>query len=155
MTRTTFTARGLALLAIVFLGCDGTGDEVAPRVSTQRKELTGKAPASLGNECVSAQQPRLIVAPSEDAPESAVQLEGKELNCGETYKLVVSGPDGTKTSESLVADAQGSVQSNHVISSSPEEHDARLYDSRGEEVAQLLYHSSNFRYGHLTWRAVG
>jgi len=155
MTRMTFTARGLALLAIAFLGCDGPGDEVTPRVSTQRKELTGKAPASLGSECVSAQQPRLIVAPSEDAPESAVQLEGKELNCGETYKLVVSGPDGTKTSESLVADAQGSVQSNHVISNSPEEHDARLYDSRGEEVAQLLYHSSNFRYGHLTWRAVG
>lgn len=64
MVRMTFTARGLALLAVVFLGCGGAGDEVAPRVSTQREELVGKSLEGLGSECVSAQQPRLIVAPS-------------------------------------------------------------------------------------------
>ncbi|HYO56262.1 PKD domain-containing protein [Archangium sp.] len=153
MTRMTFTARGLALLALAFLGCNAGGDEAPPQVSTQRKELTGKPLASLGSECVSARQPRLIMAPSKDALELAVRLEGKELNCGETYELVISGPDGTRTSESLIADSQGTVQSSSVIESPPGEHDARLYDSRGEEVAQLL--NSNFRYGHLTWRTVG
>jgi PKD repeat protein len=71
MARMTFTARGLALLALALLSCNGGGDEAPPQVSIQR-------------------------------------------------------------SESLVADVQGT-----------------------EEVAQLVNPNPNFRYGHLTWRAVG
>jgi PKD repeat protein len=162
MAKMTFTARGLALVALAFLSCNDPGDEAPPagveappQVVTQRKELTVKPQASVESECVSALEPRLIVAPSEDSTETAVQFEGKELNCGETYELVVTGPDGRRTSESLVADAQGTVESSQLIEGSPEEHEAKLYDSRGEEVAQLLNHNFSFRYGQLTWRAVG
>ena len=155
MTRTAFTARGFALLALAFLGCNEAGGEAPPQVSTQRKELADKTLSSMGSMCESAQQPRLVVAPSEDASESTVRFEGKELNCGETYELVVSEPDGTSSSESLVADTQGKVRSTYVIEGPPGDHQATLYDSSGEEVAQLLSHNSTiFRYGHLTWRTV-
>ena len=155
MTKTTFTVHCVAVLAGVLLACEGSKGEAPPQVptSTQKKKLDSKALESLGGECQSAQQPRLVTAPSEGTPEAAVRLKGQELNCGETYELVISGPDGTSTSESLVADAQGKVQSTLALEGAPGAHDVKLYDSSGEEVAQLS-HGSNFRYGHLTWNTV-
>jgi PKD repeat protein len=154
----TFPARGLALMAVLCLGCEEANEaarsEAPPQAVTQRKKLETKSLESLGGECQSAQQPRLIVAPSENAPEATVQLKGLELNCGETYELVLSGPDGTNTTETLVADAQGKVQSTLAIEGAPGAHEAKLYDSSGEQVAQLS-HGSNFRYGQLTWHSVG
>jgi PKD repeat protein len=149
MSKMTFTARGLALLAGVFLGCGGNGGE-APEPSTHHKALAG-----LESACESARQPRLVAAPTDEAPEGMVLLEGKDLNCGETYELVVTRPDGTSTSESLTADTQGKVQTTYLVDGPPGEHQARLYDSNGEEVAQTLAYGSTFRYGHLTWRTVG
>ncbi|HLL03553.1 MAG TPA: PKD domain-containing protein [Myxococcaceae bacterium] len=156
MTKTTLTVHCVAVLAGVLLACEGAKSEAPPQVSTstQKKKLDAKTLESLGGECQSAQQPRLVTAPSEGTPEAAVQLKGQELNCGETYELVISGPDGTSTSESLVADAQGKVQSTLALEGAPGAHDVKLYDSSGEEVAQLS-HGSNFRYGHLTWSTVG
>jgi hypothetical protein len=145
----TFTARGLALLAGVFLGCGGSGGQ-APESSTQHKALAG-----LESACESARQPRLVAAPKDEAPEGMVLLEGKDLNCGETYELVVTRPDGTSTSESLTADTQGKVQTTYLVDGPPGELHARLHDSNGEEVAQTLAYSPTFRYGHLTWRTVG
>ncbi|WP_163992383.1 PKD domain-containing protein [Pyxidicoccus caerfyrddinensis] len=95
------------------------------------------------------------MAPSDEAPRPAVQLEGQGLNCGETYALVITQPDGTSTSESLTADTLGKVQSTSIPDAHSGNKQARLYDSSGDEVAQTLYYEPVFRYGHLTWRTVG
>ena len=154
MTR-AFTARSIALLALAFLSCNEAADEASPRLSTQKKKLDAKALVAMGAPCDSALQPLLLVVPAEDAPQAAVKFEGKELQCGESYELVVSGPDGDSTSESLVADMTGTVESAHPFDGQSGERQATLYDSNGEQVAHVLSHNNVFRYGHLTWRQVG
>jgi PKD repeat protein len=151
----TFMARGLALLAVLWLGCEGAEGEAPPEVATQQKKLGGKKFESMAGPCESALQPLLLVVPAEDAAESMLKFKGKELLCGETYELVVSEPDGESLSESLVADMKGTVQSAHSFDGESGERQATLYDSNGEQVAQVLSHNTIFRYGHLTWRPVG
>jgi PKD repeat protein len=149
----TRAARSLALLAVVYLGCGGAGDE-APE-SSIRSSTRKQALASPLGTCDSALQPKLLALRSEDTTGPAVNLEGKDLNCGETYELVISRPDGTSTSEALTADPQGKVHSSYALDSQQGEHHARLHDSSGEEVAHTLLYSPVLRYGHLSWRPVG
>jgi len=150
MSFMTRAARSVALLAVVYLGCGGAGDE-APRPST--RPSTRKQ--TLASTCDSALQPKLLALREGDTAEPVVNLEGKDLNCGETYELVISRPDGTSTSEALTADPWGRVRSTYELDSQQGEHHARLQDSSGEEVAHTLLYSPVLRYGHLTWRTVG
>ena len=162
MTR-TFTAPSIALLALAFLSCNQAAEDAQPQLSTQKKKLDFKTLEAMGAQCDSALKPQLIVAPVEDAPENApedapapaVKFEGKELNCGEAYELVISAPDGDSTTESLVADMTGTVESAHPFDGQSGERQATLYDSNGDQVAQILSHNNVFRYSHLTWRPVG
>jgi PKD repeat protein len=163
MTKKAFTARAATLLALALLSCNQQVDEVPPHLSTQKKKLDVKTLVAMGAQCDSDLKPQLIVAPAEDVPENApedapaptVKFEGKELNCGEAYELVISEPDGDSTSESLVADMTGSVESAHPFDGQSGERQATLYDSNGDQVAQILSHNNVFRYSHLTWRPVG
>ncbi len=152
MSRMIFVARSLALLAVVLLGSNGNaGEIIPPSPSSPKQKLAG--PEST---CKSARQPVLIMAPSDAAPDPSVHLEGKELNCGETYELVVTHPDGKNSSETLTADSNGQVQSPSSLKGPLGGAQATLYDSSGQQVAQTLYsYNAIFRYGHLTWRPVG
>jgi PKD repeat protein len=159
MSRIAFAARGLALLAVVCLGCDGAGvgGEVPPQPPKKLESSTRSKAALQGAQdaCASEQEPRLVATPSDEASRPAVRLEGEGLNCGETYSLVITQPDGTSHAESLTADTKGKVQSSASPGGPTGTTRATLRDSHGEQVAQTLYYEPVFRYGHLTWRQVG
>jgi hypothetical protein len=115
-----------------------------------RKALSGGQGA-----CDSALAPRLAVAPLDEASRPQVRLEGEGLDCGKTYELVITRPDGTRHSETLTADEKGKVQGNASPGGPAGNTQATLHDSSGAEVARTLYFVPVFRYGHLTWRQVG
>jgi PKD repeat protein len=149
MTRHTYKARWFALLALVCLGCTGTGEE-SGGTSADSQAIENNA-----GTCESSRRPRMITDREDYTTGLPVNLTGKGLECGATYNLVITRPDGTTHEQTLTADGTGTVLGVFIFDSQLGNYNAELLNSAGTVVAHLHFHGSHFRYGHLTWRTVG